>query len=125
MMNRLKLNGFLLIFFTLMLSVNTIAQKGIVRGFIYNDKTGEAEIGATVFLKGTTMGAATDVNGFYSITKIPAGSYTLMVTSLGFDSVEVKVSIKGNEIISKSYLEVLKPFFLMLSRFRTFVFFSE
>ncbi|PCI95044.1 MAG: TonB-dependent receptor [Flavobacteriales bacterium] len=102
MMNRLKLNGFLLIFFTLMLSVNTIAQKGIVRGFIYNDKTGEAEIGATVFLKGTTMGAATDVNGFYSITKIPAGSYTLMVTSLGFDSVEVKVSIKGNEIISKN-----------------------
>ena len=101
-MNRLKLNSFLLVLFTLALSVNLLAQKGMVRGFIYNDKTGEAEIGATVFLKGTTMGAATDVNGFYSITKIPAGSYTLMVTSLGFDSVEVKISIKANEIISKN-----------------------
>ncbi|MBL4594656.1 MAG: TonB-dependent receptor, partial [Flavobacteriales bacterium] len=101
-MNRLKLNSFLLVLFTLALSVNLLAQKGMVRGFIYNDKTGEAEIGATVFLKGTTMGAATDVNGFYSITKIPAGSYTLMVTSLGFDSVEVKLSIKANEIISKN-----------------------
>jgi len=102
MMNRLKLNSFLLILFTFAFSVNLIAQKGIIRGFIYNDKTGEAEIGATVFLKGTTMGAATDINGFYSITKIPPGSYTLMVTSLGFDSNEVKITVKGNEIISKS-----------------------
>jgi CarboxypepD_reg-like domain/TonB-dependent Receptor Plug Domain len=89
--------------FLLLLSVAAIAQKGIVRGFVYNEKTGEAEIGATVFLKGTTMGAATDVNGFYSITKIPAGNYTVIVSSLGFDSVEVNVSIKGNEIINKKF----------------------
>ena len=101
-MNRLKLNGFLLILFTLVFSLNLLAQKGSIRGFIYNDKTGEAEIGATVYLKGTTMGAATDVNGFYSITKIPAGSYTLMVTSLGFDSVQEKLTINENQIISKN-----------------------
>ncbi len=86
----------------MVLSLSSIAQKGTIRGFIYNDKTGEAEIGATVFLKGTTMGAATDINGFYSITKIPEGSYTLMVTSLGFISVEVAVSLKENELISKN-----------------------
>ncbi len=101
-MNRLKLNSILLILCTVVFSFNLVAQKGIVRGFIYNDKTGEAEIGATVYLKGTTMGAATDVNGFYSISKIPAGSYTLMVTSLGFDPVELKVDVKGNEIISRN-----------------------
>ncbi|NQX98050.1 MAG: TonB-dependent receptor, partial [Flavobacteriales bacterium] len=102
MMSRLTLNGFLLILFTLTLSVNLIAQKGVVRGFIYNDKTGEAEIGATVFLDGTTMGAATDINGFYSITKIPAGTYTLKVTSLGFETVEIKVTLKGNQIVAKN-----------------------
>jgi len=102
MMNRLKINSLLTIVFMLFLSANLLAQKGIVRGFIYNDKTGEAEIGATVFLKGTTMGAATDVNGFYSITKIPAGSYTLKVTSLGFDSVEYKFNIKEKEIVAKN-----------------------
>jgi len=101
-MDRLKINSLLLVFFGLLLSFNAVAQKGIVRGFIYNEKTGEAEIGATVYLKGTTMGAATDVNGFYSITKIPAGSYTLMVTSLGFDSIETKITIKKNEIVSKN-----------------------
>ena len=101
-MNRLKITSFLLILFMLTFSVGLFAQKGTIRGFIYNEKTGEAEIGATVFLKGTTMGAATDINGFYSITKVPAGSYTLVVTSLGYDTTEVKLSITDNEIISKN-----------------------
>lgn len=102
MMNRMKINSFLLVFFTIIFSLSALAQKGQVRGFIYNAKTGEVEIGATVFLKGTTMGAATDVNGFYNISKVPAGSYTLMVTSLGFDTLSQKISIKDNEIISKN-----------------------
>ena len=101
-MNRLKVNSFLLVIFTIILSFSAIAQKGQIRGFIYNYKTGEVEIGATVYLKGTTMGSATDVNGFYSISKVPAGSYTLMVTSLGFVSLSQSVSIKANEIISKN-----------------------
>ncbi len=101
-MVKLKIGRVLLILFVFILGVNVYSQKGTIRGFVYNDKTGEAEIGATVFLKGTTMGAATDVNGFYSITKIPAGSYTLMVTSLGFDTIQMKTSVKDNEIISKN-----------------------
>lgn len=92
-----------LLILTIVLSIN--AQNGTIRGFIYNEKTGESEIGATAYLKGTTMGAASDVNGFYSITKIPAGKYTLMVTSLGFDTVKIAISIKANEIINqKVYL---------------------
>jgi hypothetical protein len=85
----------------LTLVTNLYSQTGTIRGFIYNEKTGESEIGATAFLKGTTMGAASDVNGFYSITKIPPGNYTLMVTSLGFDTVVIKLSIKANEIINQ------------------------
>lgn len=99
---QLTLSVFLML--TIVLSIN--AQNGTIRGFIYNEKTGESEIGATAYLKGTTMGAASDINGFYSITKIPAGNYTLMVTSLGFDTVKIAVSIKANEIINqKVYLK--------------------
>jgi len=99
---QLTLSVFLIL--TIVLSIN--AQNGTIRGFIYNEKTGESEIGATAYLKGTTMGAASDVNGFYSITKIPAGNYTLMVTSLGFDTVKIAISIKKDEIINqKVYLK--------------------
>ena len=97
----MKINKLIVIIVLLMMSTVAVAQKGIVRGFVYNDKTGEAEIGATVFLKGTTMGAATDVNGFYTISKIPEGSYTLMVTSVGFDTSEVKVTVKKDAIVNQ------------------------
>lgn len=102
-MNRIivRASFFIIVLFFTILSV--VAQTGTVRGFVYNDKTGEAEIGATVFLKGTTIGAATDVNGFYSITKVPPGNYTLMVTSLGFDTIQMAVSVKKNEIVQKNH----------------------
>ncbi|HEY9083296.1 MAG TPA: TonB-dependent receptor [Vicingaceae bacterium] len=103
-MNFKQLTLSTILMLTVILSIN--AQNGTIRGFIYNEKTGESEIGATAYLKGTTMGAASDVNGFYSITKIPAGNYTLMVTSLGFDTVKIAISIKKDEIINqKVYLK--------------------
>lgn len=102
-MNRTILKSCWLFAIALVLCTSVMAQNGMIRGFVYNDKTGEAEIGATVYLKGTTMGAATDVNGFYSISKIPAGSYTLMVTSLGFDTIQLPVSVKKSEILQKNH----------------------
>lgn len=102
-MNRTILKSCWLFGIALVLCTSVMAQNGIIRGFVYNDKTGEAEIGATVYLKGTTMGAATDVNGFYSISKIPAGSYTLMVTSLGFDTIQEPVSVKKGQIVQKNH----------------------
>lgn len=96
----MKLKKVLLIIVGLLLTANLFSQ-GTVRGFVYDEKTGEPVIFTNVFLKGTTMGSATDVNGFYSITKIPAGNYTLMVTSLGYDTAKVSITIKGNEILNQ------------------------
>ena len=108
-MNNIKLKGAIAVFFLLFLSLSSFAQKGTIRGFIYNDKTGEAEIGATVFLKGTTFGAATDINGFYSITKIPEGTYTLSVTSIGFTKLEEVINLKKGDIIKPEDLSSKRP----------------
>lgn len=95
----MNLKNLIVFVFSVVLTSSVFAQ-GTVRGFVYDEKSGEPVIFTNVFLKGTTIGAATDVNGFYSITKIPAGSYTLMVTSLGFDTAKVSITIKGNEILN-------------------------
>jgi len=59
-----------------------------------------------VFLKGTLYGVATDMNGYFSITRIPPGTYTLVSTSVGFDTAQTEVTITGNEILNKKlYLE--------------------
>ncbi len=79
---------------------------GTIRGFVYSKETGEPVLFTNVYLSGTTHGSATDVNGYYSITKVPEGEYTLMVTSIEYDTLKSPVSVKANEIVTrKLYLE--------------------
>jgi len=78
-------NFLVLLGFVLFASAAT-AQTGTIRGFVYDEESGEPVIFTNVFLKGTTYGATTDVNGYYSISKIPAGSYTIQSSTLGFDT---------------------------------------
>ena len=78
------------------------AQTGNIRGFVYDKESGEPVIFCNVFLKGTTIGAATDINGMYNISKVNAGDYTLVVTYIGYDTTEVKISLQKGKIISQN-----------------------
>lgn len=60
------------------------AQQGSIGGRITDQQTGEALIGATVLLPGTTLGAVSDVDGHYRITTVAPGTYTLSVRLLGY-----------------------------------------
>ena len=51
--------------------------------------------GANVRLQGTSLGAATDVEGRFSFTA-PQGDYTLVVTSLGFTNYSAPVTVRSN-----------------------------
>jgi len=96
----------LLLVCTLSFPLLVSAQFGTIRGFVYEKETGEPVIFTNVYLSKTTHGAATDVNGYFAISKIPPGSYTLMVTYLGFDTLQMNVNVRTDEIISKTlYLE--------------------
>lgn len=79
----------------------SFSQTGTIRGFVYEAASGEPVIFTNVYLYKTTIGAATDINGYFAITKVPPGSYTLMVTYMGFDTVRVPLTIKADELISK------------------------
>ena len=66
-----------------------------------------------IFLKGTALGSSTDVNGQYIIQNIPLGTYTVLISSIGFETLSSKVSlIKSVNVVSDfqlventSYLE--------------------
>lgn len=82
-------------------SLTVNAQTGTIRGFIYEEETGEPVIFTNVYLYKTTHGAATDVNGYFAISKVPPGNYTLMITYLGYDSLKMDITVIADEIISK------------------------
>ncbi|HNU56732.1 MAG TPA: carboxypeptidase-like regulatory domain-containing protein, partial [Flavobacteriales bacterium] len=101
-MSRLHLRILLLLTF---LPSILLAQTGTIRGFVYDKQTGEPIIFTNVILKGTTIGAATDVNGYYSISKVAPGAYTLQVTYLGYDTAQKAVNVVRDQILTeKLYL---------------------
>ena len=108
-------NRFLLTICLLAAVISASAQTGTVRGIVFNKKNGEPVIFTNVFLKGTTMGVQTDVNGFYSITKVPAGDYMISVSAINFDSVSQKITVKANQIVQQNLY--LKEKELLLKEF--------
>jgi len=100
--NMRPINFVLLSIALLAISLTSVAQKGGVKGFVYNKETREPIIFTNAYLQGTGYGAATDVNGFYSISKVPDGTYTLMVSYLGFDTAKVEITITRGGIVSQN-----------------------
>ena len=90
--------SFVLSLFLVLIAVDLIGQKGGVRGFVYEESSGEPVIFTNVYLKGTTLGSSTDVNGYFSIPEVPVGTYELMVTYLGFDTLRKPIDIVANRI---------------------------
>lgn len=62
------------------------AQEGTIRGTIKDTKSKEDLVGATVFLEGHNKGAAADINGFFSLSHLPVGTYKLRISFVGYKS---------------------------------------
>ncbi len=74
---------------------------GVVKGFVYDKASGEPVIFTNVVLLGTKYAVQTDVNGYFSITQVPAGTYTLYTSLIGFDTAKVTVTLGNGEVVSK------------------------
>jgi len=104
-MNNLIKKVCLLFLFTASIAMG---QHGNIRGFLYEKETGEPIIFTNVILKGTKYGAQTDVNGYYSITNVPIGKYTIAASALGFDTLKLDIEIVGNDEIVNQKLYLSK-----------------
>ena len=83
---------------------SAFAQDGnTIKGFVYEESTGEPMMFTNVYLKGTTFGGATNENGYFNINRIPDGHYTLLITSVGYDTISESFSLSKDQIISRKY----------------------
>lgn len=95
--------AFLLLVSMLLLNSMLIAQDGVIRGFIYEEETGEPAVFCNAILEGTSFGSTTDINGYYIISKIDPGVFTLKITYLGYDTISERIEIVPGKIISKNF----------------------
>lgn len=68
------------------------AQTGFVEGNV-TDSQGIPLPGANVFIKGTTLGTITDIDGNYKIEQVPVGAQTVVISFMGFGSKEQPVTV--------------------------------
>lgn len=69
---------------------------GSLRGRITNEK-GEPVANASIQLMGTTKGTVANSNGEFSMTGIPAGSYRVLVSAIGYEDEIREITVKDNE----------------------------
>ena len=103
-MSKLLLFVFLIVITT---TTSLMAQQtGSVRGRVTTSDGSIAE-GVTVKLKGTDLGSVTNEDGQYHIRRVPAGSYTLIVSAVGLYPKEKQISVgeKSNVIADFSLNE--------------------
>jgi hypothetical protein len=70
-----------------------------ISGKITDAETGETLIGASVKISGTKQtGTTTNAYGYYSIS-LPQGNYEVVVSYIGYTSINDKISVSGNKKI--------------------------
>ncbi|MDZ7821749.1 MAG: TonB-dependent receptor [Candidatus Marinimicrobia bacterium] len=63
---------------------------GKIMGTVRDSRTGEALSGANVMVKGTGLGAAANLEGYYVILNVPPGNYEVIVRYIGYETLTVR-----------------------------------
>ena len=75
------------------------AQSLSISGYVTDTNTRETLIGATVILKSTSMATVTDNNGYYSLSGLAPGNYLIIVSYIGYKTIEKEVRLSSKGII--------------------------
>lgn len=97
---------FIFIFLFLKLSLGFSQSSATIRGFVYEKASGEPIPFTSVYLKGTTIGASTDLNGFFTLSKVQPGNYTILVTNLEYDTIRESISLKAGDLLNKKFYAI-------------------
>ncbi len=79
-----------------LIMLSYIRKMYTISGTITDANTGEALIGSTVILDGTTTGTTTNAFGFYSIT-LPEGTYPLIFRFVGYSPISQEILLNKNQ----------------------------
>ncbi|MGD8778461.1 MAG: carboxypeptidase-like regulatory domain-containing protein [Ignavibacteria bacterium] len=86
-----------LLFFSIIL--NSLYAQGNLKGKVTDAYTGESLIGANVVVVGTSLGAASDIEGDYRIKSIPAGKQQIRFSYIGYETQTLEVEISDNKTL--------------------------
>lgn len=92
-----------LLFCLIILSPVYAVENGQITGKITEAKTNLELPGANIRLIGTKLGAASDLTGRFVIPRVPAGSYEIEVSYLGYKSETAQVSVTAGDKVNQDF----------------------
>lgn len=82
----------LFVFSTLLFISQIAVSQTVIKGKIIDAGTGEVLVGATVLIKGTTIGAQTDFDGLFQFTAAQKPPFTLQISFIGYETLELPIT---------------------------------
>ncbi len=82
------------------------AQTQRVTGTVISEEDGLPVVGASILVKGTTVGTITDVDGNFTLSNIPSSAKVLQISYIGMQSQEVAIKPMV-KVVLKSDAEIL------------------
>jgi len=79
-------------------------ERFTISGILKDQTNGETLLGATVLIKGTSIGTTTNEYGFFSLT-IPKGTYTFVISYLGYIRLEKEIDLNVSQKFNIELLE--------------------
>ena len=106
-MTKIKNRLTLLIMLMAIISTSAMMAQIVLSGKVLDTEKMPVDF-ATVRLKGTQQGCSTDERGIYHL-KVPAGEHVLVVSSVGYETVEKHVSLSSERGSRQKLHITLKP----------------
>jgi len=92
-----------MLLFFLWISVPILAQTGRIAGRISSAVNNEPLPGTNVIIRGSLLGAATDLGGEYYIDGVPAGAVTLDALNIGFQPKRKTIIVSPGETVQLDF----------------------
>ena len=85
--------SFLLVVFFCLIQFTQAQNTGVVKGKVTDkEMSSEALPFANVFVKGTSIGSTTDMDGYYTFS-VPAGQQTIVFSFVGYETIEKTINV--------------------------------
>jgi|WetSurMetagenome_2_1015567.scaffolds.fasta_scaffold23256_2 TonB-dependent receptor len=91
-------------FFLIILVQVSFAQgSGTIKGIVYDKITNDGLPGANIIVKGTNLGAATDLDGKFTIRNVPAGKQILVASYIGYIPFSLEAVVTANKTLEQNF----------------------
>ncbi len=91
----------IIVFILLIFHVVAFAQTGKIVGYVLDKRTDNPLPGANIFIEGTSLGSASDINGFYIISNVPPGTYTINAMYIGYEKKSFELQVLAAQKVER------------------------